>query len=198
VAHGGEEFRFHPIGGLCFVAGLDEFRLTLLQQGNVRFDDNGATIGGVAFTGHHPFTVTGLFGYRGRGFAVAGQRSGTKLFLSEQYGIGGEYIGRGYDPSEISGDDALAGKVEVQWTSPQGGGFLNQHQFFAQYDYGATWFRSSTDGNTLSSFAAGVRLLMKGGYFASLEVAKPLTRPVEAQGKDGNDPRLFFVLSSNF
>lgn len=83
VAHGGEEFRFHPIGGLCFVAGLDEFRLTLLQQGNVRFDDNGATIGGVAFTGHHPFTVTGLFGYRGRGFAVAGQRSGTKLFLSE-------------------------------------------------------------------------------------------------------------------
>lgn len=130
--------------------------------------------------------------------AVAGQRSGTKLFLSEQFGFGGEYIGRGYDPSEISGDDALGGKIEVQWTSPQGGGFLSQHQYFAQYDYGATWFRSSADDSTLSSLAAGVRFLMRGGYFASLEVAKPLTRPVDAMGLEGDDPRLFFVLSSNF
>ena len=130
--------------------------------------------------------------------AVAGQRSATKLFLSEQYGFGGEYIGRAYDPSEISGDDALGGKIEVQWTSPQGGGFLSQHQYFAQYDYGATWFRSSAEDSTLSSLAAGVRFSMKGGYFASLEVAKPLTRPVDAMGLDGNDPRLFFVLSSNF
>jgi hypothetical protein len=43
-----------------------------------------------------------------------------------------------------------------------------------------------------------VRFLMQGGYFASLEVAKPMTRPVDAMGLEGDDPRLFFVLSSNF
>jgi hypothetical protein len=30
------------------------------------------------------------------------------------------------------------------------------------------------------------------------DISKPLTRPLEAQRQDGNDPRLFFVLSSNF
>ncbi len=130
--------------------------------------------------------------------AVGGQRSGTKLFLSEQYGIGGEQFGRAYDPSEIAGDDAIAGKVELQWTSPQGEDFIRQHQYFAYYDHGATWLRSSTDDFELASAGVGARLLIRGGFFASLEVAKPLTRSVEALGDHGNDPRLFFVLSSNF
>jgi hemolysin activation/secretion protein len=129
---------------------------------------------------------------------VAGQRSATKLFLSEQYGVGGEYIGRGYDPAEIAGDDALAGKIEVQWTSPEEGGFLTQYQYYLGYDHGATWLRSSRDDFELASASLGARLLLKGGYFASLEIAKPLTRQVAALGDNGNDLRLFFVLSANF
>lgn len=130
--------------------------------------------------------------------AVVGQRSGTKLFLSEQYGLGGEYMGLAYDPSEIAGDDALAGKLELQWTSPQAGGFVAQHQLFATYDHGATWLRGSADDSTLSSLAAGARVLLRGGYMASVELAKPLTRGVSANGLDGKDARLFFVLSANF
>lgn len=129
---------------------------------------------------------------------VAGQRSGTKLPLSEQYGIGGEYIGRAYDPAEIAGDDALGGKLEVQWTSPETGGLLSQHQFYLGYDHGATWQRGSTEDFELASASLGTRLMLKGGYFASVEVAKPLTRRVAALGDNGRDPRLFFVLSANF
>lgn len=130
---------------------------------------------------------------------VAGQRSGTKLFLSEQYGMGGEYIGRAYDPSEIAGDDALGGKIEVQWTSGQDeASFLNQYQFFAGYDHAATWLRSSDDDFELASFSVGTRTVLRGGFFANVQVAVPLTRGVSALGSKDKDPRLFFVLSSNF
>lgn len=154
----------------------------------------------------HDFTKLGFdisryqpFGPRwGLLAVVAGQRSGTKLFLSEQYGIGGEYIGRAYDPAEIAGDDALAGKIEVQWTSPEGDGLLSQHQFYAGYDHGATWLRASTEDFELASASLGVRALVRGGYFAGLELAQPLTRSVAALGDKGEDTRLFFVLSANF
>jgi hemolysin activation/secretion protein len=112
--------------------------------------------------------------------------------------LGGEYIGRAYDPSEIAGDDAIGGKLELQWTSPMGQDFLNQHQFFAYYDYGHTWLRASTDDFELASVGVGARMLIKGGYFASLELAAPLTRSVDTLGDKGKEPRLFFVLSSNF
>lgn len=129
---------------------------------------------------------------------IGGQLSGSKLFLSEQYGIGGEQYGRAYDPSEIAGDDALAGKIELRWTSPQGADFVRQHQYFAYYDHGATWLRSSHDNFELASAGVGARLLLRHGFFASLEVAKPLTRPVQALGTHGKDPRFFFVVTSNF
>ena len=130
--------------------------------------------------------------------AIAGQRSGTKLPLSEQYGLGGEYMGRAFDPSEIAGDDALAGKVELQWTSADSQGFLSQHQYYAVYDHGATWQRGSVDDFELASLAIGTRFSLRGGYFASLELAQPLVRSVGALGTKGRDPRLFFVLSANF
>lgn len=130
--------------------------------------------------------------------AVAGQRSGTKLPLSEQYGLGGDYMGRAFDPSEIAGDDALAGKVELQWTSAGSQGFLSQHQYYVVYDHGATWQRGSVDDFELASLAIGTRLMLRGGYFASLELAQPLVRDVSALGTKGHDPRLFFVLSANF
>jgi hemolysin activation/secretion protein len=130
--------------------------------------------------------------------AVSGQRSGTKLFLSEQYGLGGEYMGRAFDPAEIAGDDALAGKIELQWTSPEGAGFLGQRQYYVAYDHGATWQRGSGEDFELASAAIGARLVLRGGFFASLELAQPLARDVAALGTKGDEPRLFFVLSSDF
>ena len=46
---------------------------------------------------------------------ATGQVAANKLTTTEQFGVGGQDYGRGYDPSEIIGDHGVAGKAELQW-----------------------------------------------------------------------------------
>ena len=49
---------------------------------------------------------------------VSGQWANGPLLSSEEFGIGGMFVGRGYDPSEITGDEGVSGKAELQWNEP--------------------------------------------------------------------------------
>jgi hemolysin activation/secretion protein len=141
--------------------------------------------------------------------AVTGQVTPSQSLLSaEQFGVGGAQFGRGYDPSELTGDDGVAAKIEAQATYGLSYYRLQTAQFFAFYDTGYVRSRypfsinADTESHaTLASTGGGVRLALRGGYLTSFEIAKPLTRPpaiyVGHLG-DPKAPRFYFSFIASF
>ena len=150
--------------------------------------------------------ITGPYAVLG---AVTGQVTpGQSLLSAEQFGVGGAAFGRGYDPSELTGDNGVAAKLEFQATYGLAYYRLQTAQFFAFYDAGYVRSRYPFSINadtqshaTLASTGGGVRLALKGGYLTTFEIAKPLTRPpaifVGHLG-DPKAPRFYFSFIASF
>lgn len=126
---------------------------------------------------------------------AAGQYASGALLAAEEMGLGGERFGRAYDPSEITGAQGLAGRAEIQRDFWPEGWPVNQIQLYGYYDIGKVW---DPGMQSLSSAGGGVRVQLPYGVFAYVEVAKPLTRSVLAEGTDGKDPRFFFTVRTDF
>ena len=130
-----------------------------------------------------------------------GQWSSDALFSSEEFGLGGQSYGRGYDPSEIIGDKGFAGKAEVQWNDPvKFDGVVKTYQLYSFVDGGRV-FNTDPGANalrtdTLYSVGMGVRAELGTGTQAGLMVAKPMNRN-PATMKD-EDPRFYFNLNHRF
>ncbi len=127
---------------------------------------------------------------------ATGQKSSGTVLSAEEIGLGGERFGRAYDPSEITGHDGAAGRVELQYDGSLADSLLSQYQFYGFYDIGAVR-TSTTSGRrslSLASAGFGARGRFQHGLFGYVELAQPLTRSVLAKGSDGKDPRYFFVL----
>jgi hemolysin activation/secretion protein len=138
----------------------------------------------------------------GATLAARGQWAfGSALVAYEQFGLGGARFGRGYDPSEIAGDNGIAGTAELHWSAiipPSRYSFGEQAtlQPYVFYDAGTVTNARSRDfpSQSLASAGAGLRLWLGDAFAAAIEVAKPLTRSVGAEvvaGSAGNDPRLY-------
>ena len=130
--------------------------------------------------------------------SATGQKASGTVLGSEEIGLGGERFGRAYDPSEITGPDGAAARVELQLDGRLADMPIRQYQFYGYYDYGAVWTEGDEGRETLSSAGLGVRAQLVYGLFAYVEFAQPLTRSVFARGGDGKDPRYFFTLRANF
>lgn len=123
-----------------------------------------------------------------------GQWSAHPLLSSEEFGVGGINLGRGYDSSEIIGDDGVAGKLELQWRNPTEPGwqYLEEYHLFSFYDTGVVWEQDATTSklsrDTITSAGFGVRAKFTGSE-ADLTVAFPLNRSVQTQGNES--PRVF-------
>tara|TARA_R110002110_G_scaffold413827_1_gene642008 strand:- start:11251 stop:12903 length:1653 start_codon:yes stop_codon:yes gene_type:complete len=130
-----------------------------------------------------------------------GQTSfGDSLLSSEQFGLGGTFYGRGYDPWEITGDRGLAGKAELRWDAIDQIGVVSRVQFYSFYEGGAVWLEAPLPGEnkreSLTSAGFGTRLAVWDATNISLELAKPLTRDVAAEGD--RDARLYFSIGTSF
>ncbi len=134
-----------------------------------------------------------------------GQLASNALLSSEEFGIGGISNGRGYDPSEIVGDDGVSGRLELQWKNPGNlqvntNNLVEKYQLFGFYDIGKVWNTDATTSedkqNSLASVGAGVRVGFQQGFSGGLAVAFPLTR--EVQTRDGHSPKVYFNLNKEF
>lgn len=136
----------------------------------------------------------------GRGFelygAVMGQIASRDLLTAEQCGYGGALFGRGFDASEIAGDDCLEATAELRFTPRVGA--LPRLQLFAFADAGETWLNGalllgearSSDGQ---SAGVGLRLDLTHGVLATTEYAQPFSRDVALEGN--RNGRFFFRIS---
>jgi hemolysin activation/secretion protein len=132
---------------------------------------------------------------------VQGQYAFVPLLASEQFGFGGQQIGRAYDPSEIIGDKGVAGSFEVRYDAAPYKSFLQAVQFYTFYDAGVVWNINASSLPGKASAAAtglGMRLYFTHHLSGNLLLAQPLTRPVAAEDISGNGkaPRAYFGLTA--
>lgn len=130
------------------------------------------------------------------------QLASDALLSSEEFGVGGFSSGRGFDPSEIVGDDGISGRLELQWKDPghYHHQYVEKYQLYGFYDAGRVWNTDATTSSgkrdTLNSAGAGVRANFASNVEGGLAVAFPLNREVQTTGD--RRPRLYFNLSKKF
>lgn len=132
---------------------------------------------------------------------IKAQHASKPLYSSEEFGVGGATLGRAYDESEITGDKGVAGSVELTYT-----GIKPIEKFKISpsvfYDLGKIWNidQAQSDSVSISSLGAGVSVSHPSGFNASISIAQPLTKSIDApiQGNNGHNPRVFFRMGWSF
>ncbi len=120
---------------------------------------------------------------------VTGQYTNHVLLSGEEFGFGGATLGRGYDPSEITGESGIGGKVELRYTQPMTSYVLQPYMFF---DIGRVWNKDNGDDDkTISAASTGIgfRVDTEMGLSFDGTLAVPLTKsadnpPPQASGPD--------------
>lgn len=114
--------------------------------------------------------------------ATAGQYSGDRLPGSEQFALGGEEFGRGYESAFIAGDYGYGASVEVAWRpgdlpQPFGGSEL-----YTFADGGEVWYKGRfgfpTSQAQLRSVGGGARMVIKDRAVIQLEAVRGIDNPV--------------------
>jgi hemolysin activation/secretion protein len=128
--------------------------------------------------------------------AGAGQVASGPLFLSQQFYLGGVAFGRGYGAAEISGDNGMAGSLELRFDRKLNSKYLTGYQLYSFVDSGVAWndgFRY-TDGISLISAGGGVRFFLINNTQADFAVAVPLS--YRAPDNPARDLRVLFSLTT--
>jgi hemolysin activation/secretion protein len=122
------------------------------------------------------------------------------LLTSEQFGVGGSNFGRGYDDSEIIGDNGYAGKAELQYNEHLGLTYADTLQPYGFFDYGEVSNRHALSGEkkeqSLASTGVGLRIKLTNNFSGQLEIAQPLTKDVATE--QNKDPRFFFGITAHY
>jgi hemolysin activation/secretion protein len=128
--------------------------------------------------------------------ASAGQWASGPLFTSQQFYLGGVAFGRGYGSAEISGDNGIAGSIELRFDQRLNWQYLSGYQLYGFVDSGAAWNDGFTigEGLALTSAGAGVRFFLWDGLQADIGVAAPLS--YRAPDNSSRTARVLFTLTS--
>jgi hemolysin activation/secretion protein len=130
--------------------------------------------------------------------SAAGQLPSRPLFTSQQFYLGGAAFGRGYGRAEISGDNGIAGSLELRFDQKLNFQYLSGYQLYGFADAGTAWndgYRY-TDGYALTSVGAGVRLFLTDDLRADVAVAVPLR--YRSPDNSSRTARPLFSLSNAF
>lgn len=128
--------------------------------------------------------------------SAASQTASRPLFTSQQFYLGGAAFGRGYGAAEISGDNGLAGSLELRFDQKLQFRYWTGYQLYAFGDAGAVWnhgYRLS-DGLSLTSAGAGARFFMPNDLQLDLGMAVPLS--YRSPDNSRRSPRFLFTLST--
>jgi len=130
---------------------------------------------------------------------AAAQYTRDPLLAAEEFRLGGEKFGRGYDPGELLGDRGIAGSVELQVNLASGNTeWFTGYQFYTFLDAGRTWnLDAGTVAVGLMSGGAGVRFQVTENASAEVELAQPISRNPSSQGTD-SPPMMYFRMSTRF
>jgi hemolysin activation/secretion protein len=128
--------------------------------------------------------------------SAASQTASGPLFTSQQFYLGGAAFGRGYGSAETSGDNGIAGSLELRFDQRPNLQYLSGYQLYGFVDAGVAWNDGygMNDGISLTSAGGGVRLLLWDDLRADIGVAFPLS--YRAPDNDRRSARLLFSFSN--
>jgi len=128
----------------------------------------------------------------------SGQWASAPLLTSQQFYIGGPIFGRGYYSGDLSGDNGVAGAVELRFDQKLANGFLKGYQLYSFIDGGAVWNygEGRDDVFSLTSGGAGVRFYLPDELLADLTI----TAPLQSHSPTGinHGPRFLLSVSKAF
>jgi hemolysin activation/secretion protein len=103
-----------------------------------------------------------------------GQQSAYVLPDGERYKIGGERLGRGFEVTEIAGDQGLGAKAELRREMSGAAALLGKTSLYGFYDFAAAWKQDEPgrESAATAGFGFAVEYWRLSGF---IEVAKPLT-----------------------
>jgi hemolysin activation/secretion protein len=116
-------------------------------------------------------------------FGASGQYAFTDLLASEMFSVGGEWFGRGYDPSTLLNDHGAAIKLDLRYNVRLGSKPVTVMPF-AFGDAGRVWQRTPFPGiepsQSIASAGGGAWLNIGRQFAGFIEIAKPL-EPIVGQ-----------------
>jgi hemolysin activation/secretion protein len=115
---------------------------------------------------------------------LGGQYAFENVLSDEEFGVGGIYYGRGYDPQELSDDHGVGFTGELRYTRETSIPLLERWQAFGFYDFGKVWDRGDESDASLASAGGGLRGWLVRNISLEGLLAKPLTR--DSQRSDGS------------
>ncbi|HXJ00774.1 MAG TPA: ShlB/FhaC/HecB family hemolysin secretion/activation protein [Micropepsaceae bacterium] len=125
--------------------------------------------------------------------AFQAQYSNVPLLAFEEFAAGGLTIGRGYDPSVLSGDSGIGGSFEIRV-----GQFAPGFTFFGFFDTTRIWNKDTGSANrTLRSTGAGIELQLLQRLHIQALYAAPLDK-VSSLLKSKAPGRIMFSVSLGF
>ncbi len=185
--------------------GLNKFSLSvrhgLTVFGASKDEDNTSRLEGKSdFTSLRLFASSHqeLFGDTAFYLAAKGQYAFDILLSDEEFRLGGEQFGRGYDPSELAGESGLALSTELQHNVRTTHDAVSEYQLYGFYDVGVVWNEDigMEPRESLASIGTGIRARVFDHFTIGLEIAKPLTREVSAEGD--KDPRIYLQVAAHY
>ena len=130
---------------------------------------------------------------------AAGQISSQPLLASEEFAIGGLTFGRGFDPSEFTGDSGFGLTGEFRYRQQiDFMDLLFDAEFYTFADYGLVVNKGQGQPGRedIASAGGGVRLFLPDQYVLGLEMAYPLDQGLDrTNSKSG---RYFINFSKRF
>ncbi|MGP1354262.1 MAG: ShlB/FhaC/HecB family hemolysin secretion/activation protein [Parasphingopyxis sp.] len=184
----------HLSGGTRLTQGLGIFDAS--REGDAltsRFDGSGV------------FTKAEFFGRfwkpLGGGFSVEltgrAQLASRELLAGDEFGIGGPYYGRGFDYYERSGENGIAGAMELRYDIRDVSEAIDNIQFYGFFDAaGVRNLGNGGGGGRLTSAGAGLRAYMADSIRIGLEAGFPLNTDRFDSGD--RSPRLRFSIGADF
>lgn len=167
-------------------------------------DPNKSRVGASGDFTHMNFQVTHEHPFGDRfsiALGAAGQTSfGDPLLASEQFSLGGDMFNRGFDPSEVTGDSGIAGRIEPRFNLFDKLSLASDVQLFGFVEGGEIWQAQSLAGvpdhQSLASAGAGLRFLLANRMNVELGWARPLDRNVLAASNQAS--RFLFSVGMSF
>jgi hemolysin activation/secretion protein len=130
--------------------------------------------------------------------SASAQFAGDDLLSLEQFHVGGEQFGRGFNPAQISGDNGFGGALELQFTNYTAIGPINGQQFYAFIDGAKVRDRGTVNWQRYQSAGGGVRFDLGKNLSGQFEVAVPYKGGRQIDAKSDTGAQAFFRITARY
>lgn len=136
----------------------------------------------------------------GSGFSLFGAAEGSysfdPLLAAEECSYGGRFAGRGFDPSELTGDRCFTVLAELRYDLPEISDDVSQAQLYNFVDFGTVHRIDPAAGESKNADGSSVGVGFRAGYQNHLNIDVSAAKPLH--GRSDKDWRFFLAVNTRF